>query len=619
MSKFFSTCMLVREGTAAAEFLPTEIPLSPGNRLSPPESESALLCGGFSNISPESDTPVSPTLHLNYALGVFSPDQLRAIGEAELARLNEVRYRSYTLDADNRVCVIAENARDIERFIDTYGGVLDIEPLLLKSYHPGMETVVELKARAEGDQCCLAYTVRSPIDLNRCTYCGVCGPACPAQCISETLFVNFAACTFCRECENACPTNAVDVHGALDKNLEIPAIITLGKISIDLPWDSGRVYGEGQLADYFASLSAYQVDEVVACENSICQYSSRFADGCDLCLSSCRFGAIIHDDRGVTVNPLKCQECGACMAVCPTGALQNQRFSDHSFVRYFQKTPVPQDGTVVVGGEADLHRLWWQQQKKKRENVFFLQYDNVQSLSLFHCLHLLAKGARRILFLFADDFDRPTPQFQQQLTLGKTITESLFDREDALIVCRLNEFDTVMKSSPQGSFGSMLPLDEFVSRRQALAAALRSLVEKSGRQIDIHPEDDLPFATVSCDRDRCTQCLACLNDCRIGALVADQQQYTLSFIGAMCVGCGLCVRVCPENALSISPECTIRSEFFARLELAKAEPMTCRSCGKVFGTKNSFDRVMAMLSKKEKVDTSHFEYCGDCRVIKLFE
>ena len=159
----------------------------------------------------------------------------------------------------------------------------------------------------------------------------------------------------------------------------------------------------------------------------------------------------------------------------------------------------------------------------------------------------------------------------------------------------------------------------FINRRQALAVALEGLVKESGRRVTMRPDGYIPFAAVSCNSEKCTQCMACLNNCRIEAMQADQQQLTLNHLGVWCVGCGLCVRICPEDALTISPEFILNDEFFIPTELAKAEPMACKKCGKVFGTRKSFERVMAILSKKEKVDTSHFEYCDTCRVVKLFE
>jgi ferredoxin len=113
--------------------------------------------------------------------------------------------------------------------------------------------------------------------------------------------------------------------------------------------------------------------------------------------------------------------------------------------------------------------------------------------------------------------------------------------------------------------------------------------------------------------------MACLNDCKIGAMVADAEQLMLGHVAALCVGCGICARICPEDALMIKAGFTLDAAFFLTREFSRAEPMACKQCGKVFGTKKSFEKVMSILQQKETVDTSHFEYCEDCRVLRLFD
>jgi ferredoxin len=240
-------------------------------------------------------------------------------------------------------------------------------------------------------------------------------------------------------------------------------------------------------------------------------------------------------------------------------------------------------------------------------------------------MFLLNSGARRIVLLETCGQIDPVTSLaedqavkKKQLNAANHLLIQLYDIEDAVVSCRLQDFDVLMAAPLAGSFGKVRQ-DIFINRRQSLAVALESLVKNSGREVTILPEGYLPFATVSCDRERCTQCMACLNICRIEAMRANPQQLSLNHLQALCVGCGLCVDICPENALDISSEFTLNSDFFVPIELAQAEPMICKSCGKVFGTRKSFDRVMAILSEKETIDIRHFEFCDVCRVVKIFE
>jgi ferredoxin len=368
-----------------------------------------------------------------------------------------------------------------------------------------------------------------------------------------------------------------------------------------------------------ASLYPCQVDEVVSCDNSICQYSSRLGFGCMICQVSCQYGAITTDGDGIHIDGLKCEECGACVSACPTGALQNERFDDHSFFTYFRKINLPADGTVVLGTEKSLHSLWWWQKNRTFEDTFFLQYENIQSLSLFHFVHLLDCGARSVLVL--TDESGENSELEKQIELANKIIAGLFDTDIAVTQSSVDQFIDVVQIETPESFGCSSDITRsFINRRQALAKSLKGLMVRSGKETSFTAENGpLGFTNVSCDAEKCTHCMACLNECQIGAMVADEEHFILGHLGIMCVGCKICVRVCPENALSISSDVTINTSFFSSTELAKADPMQCKKCGKVFGTKKSFERVMAILSSKEAVDTNHFEYCETCRVINLFE
>lgn len=619
MSDLFSTCLLVSENSVAPELLVTEINLHPGAVLSSDQGKTILIAGGFSSITPENGFPLSSTLQLNHDLSTLGSKELEHIAKAELTRASEVDYLSYTVDADNRVCVLADSAQLLDDFIDQYGGVLDIVPLLVNGHSPDYPAITELNLDAAGVSCRIDYQERSPIDNLLCTYCGECGRVCPEQCISERLVVDFGSCTFCKECEKICSAKAIDVHSVLNKTMELPAVVLLGSIDVDLPDGAEGVYREDQLPELFSTLFPCRVDEVVTWDQSLCQYSGRIGGGCDLCVSSCTFDAIKQDRQGVVVDPLKCEECGACVAACPTGSLQNQRFNDKAFVDYFKAISLPKGGTVVIGEEDSLHKLWWLQKGKRFTDSFFLQYDSVGSLSLFHCMFFLARGVSRVVLLENADKVAGSHVPAKQIALANTILSKLYGVENTVVTAAPGSLAELLETPSPGSYGVCADTSGFVNRRQHLLLSLQSLVAGSGQTPTIQPEGYIPFATVQCDTSRCTQCMACLNDCRIQSLQADSQALTLNHVPGMCVGCGLCIRVCPENALKISPKFTLDEPFFSVTELAKAEPMACKSCGKVFGTRKSFERVMEILSQKEKVDTSHFEYCDTCRVVKLFE
>lgn len=618
MSGKFTACLLTQGGDGVPRFTLNEIDLYPGRRMEV-NDEDVLLAGGFSSLSPETGFPLSPTLQLNRDLGDYDSDQLQSIALAELERVNSAAYRSYLVEPDNRLCVLGSDGESLERFVNDFGGVVDIEPLLLKGYHPEIPVAVELDISGRTGAYELQFSVRSPVDEQKCTYCGACGPACPEDCLDANLNVDFSVCTSCKECEKVCPNDAIDIHGVEQRKLSVPAILLMDGVKIDYDGDNGGVYQENNIRDFLATLFAYQVDEVVSHNENLCQYSAKLGYGCTACADVCKFGAISRGPSGLHIDSVKCEECGGCIGVCPTGAIQYERFKDASFVSYIQSLDIEPGSSLVIGSEEMLHSLWWQAGNNKTAKTFFLEFNRVSGLSLFHLLFLFARGFGRIYLLTEDGHTASQAGLNQQTALAASLLNTYCGVENRIVVATPKEYMARMQEQQEPVLKELLTVDSRENRRVNLAEILSHFTSHTGRHARIKEHRSLPFATIACDENKCTQCYACLNDCRIQALHTDEEQLTLRYTSSLCVGCAVCVRVCPENALKISAGATVDEQFFKDSALAEAEPMRCKECGKVFGTKKSYERVMEILSQRESVDTSHFEYCDTCRVVKLFE
>lgn len=618
MSNNFTVCLLTQGSGSTPDFLVSEVNLRPGREFVPYSQDTILLASGFPSLSPDTGFPLSPTLQINHDLGKLGTEQLKQLALAELNRVQATTYRSYTVEQDPRICVISADVKKLKTFLDCYGGMLEVEPLLTAGCDPELPTATELAINRDKDGYRLEYSVRAPVNAERCTYCGACGPACPESCLDEHLFLDYSTCTFCKECEKACVHEAIDVYGAEQRVMRIPAILVLDGTEVELPEDRCAIYAEKDLPAYFATQYACQVDEVVSCDTSICQFSGKLGYGCRVCIDACRNGAISRTEAGVKVDSLKCEECGGCVAACPTGAMQYQRCTDSTFISYLEALQLTPGTTVILGREKALHGLWWKRPDQDFQNVLFLEYNEIRALSLFHLLYLYVSGASRIVLLGLDEEMQDMGPLQRQVALACSLLQTYCQVTNPVVVTTLQQF------SGQQLEPVDLPLSALAeiapgNRRENLATVLKYLADESGRQARIKANDSLPFATIFCDEDRCTQCYACLNTCRIQALSTNEEKLALLSRSALCVGCGTCVQVCPENALQMIPGATLNAKYFSREPLAEAEPMACKKCGKIFGSRKSYERVMSILAKKESVDTSHFEYCETCRVVNLFE
>ncbi|MFV0436844.1 MAG: 4Fe-4S binding protein [Desulfopila sp.] len=569
----FTVCFLRQKGASTPEFLISEMDLHPGRHQPFFAATDVLLASGFSSLAPQAAFPLSASLQLNQDIGRLERRQLAQLAQIELQRLQQTSFHRYTVEPDPRLCVVGPDSGRLQEFVDTYGGILDITPFLVGSYDPLLPGIIDLTVSQMESGLRLQYSQRSPIDLERCTYCGACGAACPEGCVDEYLFVDFRFCTFCRACETACSQGAIDIHGGRYHRFETPALLVLDHTELQLPEVRDNIYGECALAHYFASQGVVQVDEVITCDPAICQYSARHRMGCRICRDGCPQGAVTGGDLGIVVDSVRCTGCGACVAACPTGAMRYERFTDESFISYVTALR-PEKAMLVLGSEKALHRLWWQRPALEVETIF-VEYPQIGALSLFHLLLLFAAGATRVVLLTAED-SPGNAALAGNITLAKTLLATWFGCKDRLLLLPVGGFMAITEARAQVSLAPLFsrPLDG--DRRRNLVSLLAHFIESSGRQAAISGGDAAAFATITCASQGCTLCFACLEVCRLQALSTDEAGLCLVASSALCVGCGACVQICPENVLTMLKGARLDRDFLASGPLARGGVVTCR-------------------------------------------
>jgi polyferredoxin len=156
---------------------------------------------------------------------------------------------------------------------------------------------------------------------DKCTKCLKCRRACPMGAISEDNRFDATACVKCLDCERACPEDAISfaasrpsVPSFMDRRAVLAAGASLGLLAI----------AKAAFSTSSPSLIRPPGSLVESKFNSACVR-------CESCAKACLGGAIRPAgldaglERAFTpaldFNRGKCERCGTCGAVCPTGAI----------------------------------------------------------------------------------------------------------------------------------------------------------------------------------------------------------------------------------------------------------------------------------------------------------
>ena len=116
-------------------------------------------------------------------------------------------------------------------------------------------------------------------------------------------------------------------------------------------------------------------------------------------------------------------------------------------------------------------------------------------------------------------------------------------------------------------------------------------------------------------------CLSCVSACPSSALQDNPQSPQLKFIEKNCVQCGLCVKTCPEKALTLVPQLNLAPQRKEAVLLNEMQPYACVRCGKPFGTLKGIEAMLGKLGGHSMFQGDALErlkMCGDCRVIDIY-
>jgi ferredoxin len=349
---------------------------------------------------------------------------------------------------------------------------------------------------------------------------------------------------------------------------------------------------------------------------------------CRRCIESCSAGAIHSGDDTPRIEYAACLGCAACVSACPTGAIRWLPTNPQEVLQHMQDALSPHVDRGSPPPIVAFIRKGIDPPTTTREAppLVIIEVATIGIVGAAVLLSAMAMGAAGV-FILVDD----TAGDSLRRRLSEEIRWSLrlltaWGYSDGSIGLLPSTSGTVQLPTGLTGYGVPpvpYPFDpnvRFVSRRAAEHLAGHG----PDPGIIVPLPDGTPFGTVQIDGSRCTLCMACAGACRLHALVARNGDAPgLGFTESLCVQCGACAMVCPEQAITLVPRMNPDPVGTAEcLPLHQTQPARCSVCGRVFASSQMLSSIQRKLRGhwmySDLAAQNRLQMCDRCRIQDLF-
>jgi ferredoxin len=369
-----------------------------------------------------------------------------------------------------------------------------------------------------------------------------------------------------------------------------------------------------------------------------CFHGRSRAHDCCQCMHVCPFGAIQSIRGEISIDHYLCQGCSGCALVCPADAIRLIQPSGQELLTSLQSrlgnlTSVAALPTTLVISDSESAGSKEPPATSNTHNGHRIHFEveQIAHVRLEVLLAALAFGARDVLVACGPHNPpeiKKSAEWQVQMVrailrgIGLSEDKCRFasippeDIDSTITDFRPNGLDAHTNNSPMMaptvSPGQDRWRDRIYDKRALVRLATQHLYNQSGAQEPSLPlPDGSPFGAVVVNAAACTLCMACAGSCPSGALSASGDVPRLVFRESQCHQCGLCGKICPENAIQLLPRLLCDPEAVeAQRPLHEAQPLRCVECGVPFSSHAMINRI------REKL-TGHWMYANERQLRRL--
>lgn len=340
-------------------------------------------------------------------------------------------------------------------------------------------------------------------------------------------------------------------------------------------------------------------------ENQPCLYHQKRVEICAKCAEICPRVAILKNSeiKELEISLIDCVNCGSCVSVCPSGAIDNAVISRSAFNKIAKNYA---GFTPLVLLENSLPNL------PLKEGILPFIIPAAKMLDFEHLLSL-ALGVRGAVILHLPKYAKVT------LDAVKLANEIFLKRFNKPLIYISNSQEELEKIQNL-DFSDKLEFFEFseFGKKYELIANKLELITAGADLGEFEIAGAFDNGKIEIDENKCTLCASCAAACNTGALIADTSQNAILFNESLCVGCEYCIKSCAEKDTVFikKGKIALNAEFFTPKILAKDELFACLECGKEFATKKSVERVANMIKASfggDELKIKSLYCCSDCK------